>query len=108
MSATSSNSDSPLTLPIATIQPTFLTVLSEVESGLIPFDDFWISCYKTSSPSVHAKVHVSLDEVNRDKVNMEPKDGDVKIECYGDDVRFMSLFYRALDEGMYFHSILFH
>jgi proteasomal ATPase-associated factor 1 len=71
---------SPFLLPIVTIQPTFLTVISEVDSGIIPFDTFWISCYKESQPSVHTKVHVELDETRRDVVNLEPEDTRVQIQ----------------------------
>src|ERR1700722_5347539 len=67
-------------LPIITVQPTFQTVISEVNSGIIPFDTFWVSCYKQSEPSIHAKIHVELDETRRDVVNLVPKDGDVQIQ----------------------------
>jgi proteasomal ATPase-associated factor 1 len=66
-------------LPIATIQPDFNTVIDEVRTGVVPFDTFWVSCYKTSEPSVHAKVHVELDENDRDLVRLHPKDGDVDV-----------------------------
>ncbi len=81
------DTSSPLILPIVTVQPSFLTVISEVDSGIIPFDNFYISCYKTGSPSVHARVHASLDEIHRDVVNLEPKDGDVEIKRQGEGVR---------------------
>jgi hypothetical protein len=66
-----------------TVQPSFLDVISEVDSGLIPFNDSRISCYKSSLPSVNANVHVALDENYRGVVNLEPKDGDVEISCQG-------------------------
>lgn len=70
-------------LPIATIQHDFQTVISEVHSGIIPFDSFWVSCYKTSVPSVHAKILVELDERDRDLVKLTPKDGDVDVKRNG-------------------------
>lgn len=73
------NTDTPLTLPVITIDPTFASVIQDVDSGIIPSDQFWISCYKTSQPSVHTKVHVELDEVDRNLVHLKPLDGDVKI-----------------------------
>jgi hypothetical protein len=55
-------------LPIATIQPTFSEVLKDVESGLVPEDQFWLSLYKAGEESVHASVHTALDEVDRNKI----------------------------------------
>lgn len=66
---------SPLTLPVVTIQPTFTEVIQEVLDGIIPSDKFWVSCYKTSETSVHAKVHVELDEIDRNLVNFSPVEG---------------------------------
>jgi proteasomal ATPase-associated factor 1 len=74
------SSQTKIVLPVVTIQPTFKTVISEVDSGVIPSEIFWVSCYKQSQPSVHAKIHVQLDETYRDIVNFVPKDGDVQIE----------------------------
>lgn len=70
---------SPLTLPVVTIQPTFPEVIQEVLDGIIPSDKFWVSCYKTSESSVHAKVHVELDEIDRNLVNLSPVEGDVEV-----------------------------
>ena len=70
---------SPLTLPVVTIQPTFPEVIQEVLDGIIPSDKFWVSCYKTSESSVHAKVHVELDEIDRNLVNLSPLEGDVEV-----------------------------
>lgn len=80
------NSRQRLLLPIITIQPTFLTVISEVNSGIIPFDFFWISCYKESLPSVHTKVRVQLDETDRNVVLLEPQDTQVQIRHQGNTV----------------------
>jgi proteasomal ATPase-associated factor 1 len=75
----SAQSFSPLTLPVVTIQPTFPEVIQEVLDGIIPSDKFWVSCYKTSEPSVHAKVLVELDEIDRNLVNLSPLEGDVEV-----------------------------
>lgn len=68
-----------LTLPVVTIQSTFKDVIQEVLYGIIPSDKFWVSCYKASEPSVHAKVHVELDDVNRNLVNLSPVEGEVEV-----------------------------
>jgi hypothetical protein len=73
-------------LPIITVQPTFRTVISEVDTGVIPSDDFWVSCYKESSPSVHSKIHVKVNEVHRDVVDLEPADSRVQIQAQIKDV----------------------
>ncbi|KAF8055166.1 WD40-repeat-containing domain protein [Lyophyllum atratum] len=69
----------PLTLPVVTIDPTFPSVIQDVHSGIIPIEKFWISCYKTSQPSVHAKVQAELDDVDRDLVRLKVEEGDVAI-----------------------------
>ncbi|KAF8153750.1 WD40-repeat-containing domain protein [Crassisporium funariophilum] len=71
--------NSPLILPVVTIQNTFPEVIHEVQEGLVPLDKFWVSCYKTSEPSVHAKVRAELDEVDRNLVNLTPIEGDVVV-----------------------------
>ena len=76
-------SSAPAALPIVTIQPDFRTVISEVHSGLLPSETVWVSCYKTECPSVHAKVNVILDEVDRDAINLETREGDAKIQRSG-------------------------
>jgi proteasomal ATPase-associated factor 1 len=76
--------NSPLTLPVITIDPTFPSVIQDVDSGIVPSDQFWISCYKKSQPSVHAKILVELDEVDRNLVLLKPRDGDVEIVKVGD------------------------
>ncbi|GLB45693.1 putative WD domain, G-beta repeat [Lyophyllum shimeji] len=67
----------PLTLPVVTIDPTFPTVIQEVHAGILPYEKFWVSCYKTSHPSVHAKIQAELDERNRDLVLLKAIEGDV-------------------------------
>ena len=61
---------SPVTLPAATIQDDFTTVLSEVHAGIIPSENIWLSCYKDGEPSVHGKISVSLHEKDRDRVEL--------------------------------------
>ena len=61
---------SPVTLPAATIQDDFTTVLSEVHAGIIPSENIWLSCYKDGEPSVHGKIAVSLHEQDRDRVEL--------------------------------------
>ena len=62
-------------LPVITIQDDFTSVISDVREGLVPDDNFWLSCYKTNLPSNHGKVHVTLDEVDRSAVVLEGTDG---------------------------------
>jgi proteasomal ATPase-associated factor 1 len=69
----------PLCLPVVTIQPSFTEVIQEVHDGIIPSDKFWVSCYKNSEPSVHAKVNVELDEVDRDLLLTRTIEGDVDV-----------------------------
>ena len=69
----------PLTLPVVTIQPTFSDIIHDVLNGIIPSDKFWISCYKSSETSVHAKVLVELDEIDRNLVHLSPIEGDVDV-----------------------------
>ncbi|KAI0254497.1 WD40-repeat-containing domain protein [Lactifluus subvellereus] len=61
---------SPVTLPAATIQDDFTTVLSEVHAGLVPSENIWLSCYKDGEPSIHGKIAVSLHERDRDRVEL--------------------------------------
>ncbi|KAJ6606014.1 WD40-repeat-containing domain protein [Mycena vulgaris] len=74
----------PSKLPVVTIQPTFLEVIEEVRSGIVPSDTFWLSCYKPAEPSIHTKVRVTLDEVNRDVIHLEPSGG-IEITDSGKD-----------------------
>ncbi|KAF7290358.1 WD40 repeat-like protein [Mycena chlorophos] len=57
-------------LPVLSVQHTFPEVISDVRSGQLPHDTFWLSCY-TEGPGTHAKVRVTLDEVQRDTVKLE-------------------------------------
>lgn len=66
---------SPIILPIITIQDDFTSVISDVREGLVPDDQFWLSCYKLNEPSVHGKIHVALDEMDRNAVVLEGTDG---------------------------------
>ncbi|KAK0210122.1 WD40-repeat-containing domain protein [Desarmillaria ectypa] len=75
-------------LPIATIQPTFSEVIADVHSGVIPSEDIWMSCYKKASPSVHGKVSVVLDDIDRDLVQFYTTEGDVRIEPVGRDGKY--------------------
>ncbi|KAK0227734.1 WD40 repeat-like protein [Armillaria fumosa] len=81
-------SKSSIILPIVTIQPTFSEVIADVHSGVIPSEDIWISCYKKASPSVHGKVSVVLDDIDRDLVQFRTKEGDVRIESAGGDRKY--------------------
>ena len=66
---------SPVTLPTATIQDDFATVLSEVHAGIIPSEDIWLSCYKDGEPSIHGKINVSLHEQDRDRLELVGRGG---------------------------------
>ncbi|KAJ3773787.1 WD40-repeat-containing domain protein [Lentinula raphanica] len=74
------------TVRIVTVQATFPTVVNEVYSGVIPFENVWISCYdnspaETRQPdppgSIYAKVRVVLDDEDREKVVFRAREGDV-------------------------------
>ena len=66
---TTAMSQRPILLPIATIQTDFQSLINDVLVGLIPEDSFWLSCYKTGEQSVHGKVHLALNEHDRDVVD---------------------------------------
>ncbi|KAG5635647.1 hypothetical protein H0H81_010534 [Sphagnurus paluster] len=85
-----SNSSEKLSLPITTIERNFLSVIDDVNAGLLPFEKFWVSCYKTAQPSVHAKIQAELDERNRDLVLLKSIEGDVAIEKGSDGVYTIS------------------
>ncbi|KZT09268.1 WD40 repeat-like protein [Laetiporus sulphureus 93-53] len=74
----------PILLPIAAVQPDFTSSLSEVRDGLVPEETFWLSCYKHEEPSIHGKVHATLDDVDRDLVRLEGRDGVEMISRRGD------------------------
>ncbi|KAK0441340.1 WD40 repeat-like protein [Armillaria borealis] len=88
MPESTTRSKSSIILPIATIQPAFSEVIADVHSGVIPSEDIWISCYKKASPSVHGKVSVVLDEIDRDLVQFHTKERDVRIESAGGDRKY--------------------
>ncbi|KAJ3932319.1 MAG: WD40-repeat-containing domain protein [Lentinula lateritia] len=82
----SSSKFSVRTLPIVTVQPTLPTVVNEVYSGVIPFENIWISCYNdyssdppVPSSSIHSKIRVVLDDEDREKVVYQVREGDVNI-----------------------------
>ena len=74
-----SNPTSPIILPVITIDPTFPSVIQDVDNGVVASEAFWVSCYRASHPSVHAKIQVELDEVDRNLVHLMPKEGNVEI-----------------------------
>ncbi|PPQ99585.1 hypothetical protein CVT24_005164 [Panaeolus cyanescens] len=78
-----------LSLPVVSIQPTFTEVVQEVEEGIIPSEQIWVSCYKTNEPSAHAKFSVELDERDRDLVLFTPikgsNEGQTKITRTGNN-----------------------
>jgi hypothetical protein len=79
----SSSSRSSQVLPAISIQPTYREVVADVFDGAIPFEDIWISCYKTGELSIHAKANIVLDEKDRNAVRYNVKDGDVVVESEG-------------------------
>ncbi len=54
------NASTITTLPIVNVQNDFQNVIADVQDGL-GSEDFWVSCYKTGSTSVHGKVRVSKE-----------------------------------------------
>ncbi|KAG6828573.1 hypothetical protein H0H92_007503 [Tricholoma furcatifolium] len=79
-------SPNPIILPVVTIDPTFTTVLHDVCSGFIPSEKFWISCYKASHPSVHAKITAELHAKDRDLVVTTVREGNLSLDRTQDDV----------------------
>lgn len=69
----------PIFLPITTVQHDFEAVVTDVREGVVPSEDFWISCYHQNKPSVHGKVRAELDETDRNLVLLEGRDG-IQIE----------------------------
>ncbi|KAL6307327.1 WD40-repeat-containing domain protein [Sparassis latifolia] len=63
---------SPVRLAICTIQADFPDVINDVRTAAVPDGAFWLSCYKTGEPSVHANVHAALDDHDRDLVRLSP------------------------------------
>ena len=71
-------------LPIATVQTDFESLLTDVRDGIVPEDTFWVSCYKTGEQSVHGKVHLALNERDRDVVDYGGQGG---VNFSGDDAK---------------------
>lgn len=76
----------PITLPVVTIDPTYPNVIQDVFSGIVPTEKFWVSCYKASHPSVHAKIKAELHAKNRDLVVTSVDEGDLKLDRADDGV----------------------
>lgn len=68
-------SESVIALPIATVQPDFEAIVHDVFSGLVPEEKFWLSCYKTGEESVHGKVHLALNESDRNLLDFGGQGG---------------------------------
>ena len=93
-----SSSSSRVILPIVTAQPSFPDVVREVDDGIIPSEQIWVSCHRRAPPdsngtvnnsngaannkptSVHAKIDVTLDARDRNLVLLNTVEGDVKLE----------------------------
>ncbi|KAG9085964.1 hypothetical protein FRC07_013243, partial [Ceratobasidium sp. 392] len=58
-----------------TVQVDALSVVKDVEEGVVETEDFWVSCYETGKPSVHGKVRVVIDENVRDRCTFEGREG---------------------------------
>ncbi|KAI4520530.1 WD40 repeat-like protein [Schizophyllum commune Loenen D] len=92
------SSSSRVILPIVTAQPSFPEVVREVDDGMIPSEQIWVSCYRRAPPdsngtvnnsngaannkptSVHAKIDVTLDARDRNLVLFNTLEGDVRLE----------------------------
>ena len=90
-----SSSESPTVLPIATIQVDFESLVDDVFNGLVPEEKFWLSCYKTGEQSLHGKIHIALNEQDRNVVDYEGLGG-VKFGK-GADVRELTNFFSLID-----------
>ena len=64
-----------IVLPICTVQHDFHSVVQDVLDGTVPYDKFWVSCYKLGEPSVHGKATATLDECDRNRVLLEGHEG---------------------------------
>lgn len=67
-------------LPVVTIQNSFSEVIKEVQDGMVPYDKFWVSCYKASEPSVHTKIRAELDDRDRNLVLLKSEEDGVDIK----------------------------
>ncbi|KAJ7579144.1 WD40-repeat-containing domain protein [Mycena floridula] len=72
-----------IVLPIVSVQPTLASVVDDVFQGIVPEEDFWVSCYKSDSPSIHAKIHTRLDEVDRNAITLQSDTNLVQISSSG-------------------------
>ena len=86
-------SENPIVLPIATVQTDFESLIDDVFSGLVPEDKFWLSCYKSGEQSVHGKVHLSLNERDRNLVDFR---GDAGLEFKKIDVSHLLVRLRCI------------
>jgi hypothetical protein len=68
----------PTSLSQVTVQTDSLSVINDVEEGLVEGEDFWVSCYDVSRPSVHGKVRVATSDEARDRCALKGRDG---VEC---------------------------
>jgi proteasomal ATPase-associated factor 1 len=93
---------SPVTLPTATIQDDFITVISEVHAGIIPSEDIWLSCYKDGEPSIHGKTSVSLHEQDRDRVELVGWGGVELTRTSQVNFFFSFLFFSGMEDSMSF------
>ncbi|KAI0703818.1 WD40-repeat-containing domain protein [Cytidiella melzeri] len=67
--------DTPLILPICSVQPDFQSSVRDVNDGFVPEEKFWVSFYKTGEDSVHGEVHVSLNDRDRNLVVFNGRKG---------------------------------
>lgn len=58
-----------------TVQPDVLSVIHDVEQGVIEQEDVWVSCYESDRPSVHGKVQVTISDEARDQCAFKGRDG---------------------------------
>lgn len=77
-SVSPNDNTAPYALPQITVQDEFTSVLSGIRTGVVTFEDFWLSCYRTGRTSVHGKVRASLDR--RNILDLEGREG-VGFEC---------------------------
>ncbi|EJT98496.1 WD40 repeat-like protein [Dacryopinax primogenitus] len=72
-------------LPQITIQPTYPSVLADVNSSLVTAEDIWISCYLEGRNSVHGKVRISRERDAPGGVKLEARNG-VQVEWVNSSV----------------------
>ncbi|KAF8600491.1 WD40 repeat-like protein [Ceratobasidium sp. AG-I] len=65
----------PTKLSQVTVQPDVLSVINDVEQGVIEHEDVWVSCYESDRPSVHGKVQVTISDEARDQSVFKGRDG---------------------------------